>query len=65
MTTKIRLPSRLKPVTEAGIWLSENMPNPPIDEPQRYNIYTDDDGVFIVEFADEQDALMFSLSVQL
>lgn len=62
MTTKIKLPTRTEPVIKAGNWLFENMPNPPIDEPQRYNIYTDEDGMFIVEFADESDALIFSLT---
>ena len=62
MGTRIQMPSKWAKIVAAGEWLTEKMPNPPLPEPQRYNIYNDTDGSVTVEFADEQDAIMFSLS---
>jgi len=63
--TRIQLPTKWDKIVAAGAWLSENVPNPPLPQSQRYNIYNDTDGSVIVEFADEQDAIMFSLSCNL
>lgn len=65
MGTRIQMPSKWDKIVAAGTWLTENMPNPPLPEAQRYNIYNDEDGSVCVEFVDEQDAIMFSLSCQL
>jgi hypothetical protein len=63
MATRIQMSSEWDRLIAAGNWLSKNMPNPPLPEPQRYNIYNDKDGGVYIEFADEQDALMYTLSV--
>jgi hypothetical protein len=55
-TTKIVLP-RGKKLTDAGFWLDENMPNPPLPEPQRWSTCGWDE----VEFAEEEDAIFFTL----
>jgi hypothetical protein len=65
MGTRIKMPSKWDKVVVAAAWLGETMPNPPLPEPQRYNIYNSADGSITVDFADEQDAIMFSLSCQL
>jgi len=45
--------------SEMGKWLEENMPNPPLPEPQRWTIInTPTDAI---DFADEQDATLFAL----
>jgi hypothetical protein len=57
-TTKILLP-RGKKLIDAGIWLDTNLPNPPLPEPQRWSIVnTMEDQV---EFAEEYDAIFFTL----
>ena len=63
--TCIQMPLKWDGIVAAGNWLNENMPNPPLPEPQRYSIYNARDGSVYIEFADEQDAIMFSLSCQL
>lgn len=52
----------LDKVVASGAWLEEHMPNPPLPETQRFDIKTHEDGTWIIEFADEQDAIMFSLA---
>ena len=69
MSTKVKLP-RGRNLLTAAEWLDRNMPNPPLPDPQRWSVVDMDtaDGKWVdpyVEFADEQDAIMFSLSVQL
>ena len=69
MSTKIRLP-RSKNFLSAVEWLDKNIPNPPLPEAQRWNAIDDVDSETrlwhtYIEFADEQDAIMFSLSVHL
>jgi len=61
--TCIQMPVKWDKIVAAGNWLTENMPNPPLPEPQRYNIFNGSDGSVYIEFAHEQDAIMFSLSV--
>lgn len=65
MGTRIQMPSKWDKIVAAGDWLVEKMPNPPLPEPQRYNIYNCADGSVVVDFTDEQDAILFSLSNQL
>jgi hypothetical protein len=62
MSTIVKFPTKLERAIAAGTWLDKNMTNPPIGEPQRYDVYTDADGDHVVEFVDEQDAIMFSLN---
>lgn len=62
MATRLLMPSKWDKVIVAGSWLSEHMPNPPLPLPQRYDIYNDLDGSIGIEFADEQDAVLFSLA---
>lgn len=43
-----------------GHWLDENMPNPPLPDPQRWSI-VDIDDQYAINFADEHDATLFAL----
>ncbi len=46
---------------EIGIWLDENMPNPPLPEPQRWTIGHSEDERPGIRFENEQDATLFML----
>ena len=48
-------------VTEIGLWLDENMPNPPEPEPQRWTLGYSTDGRVGFRFRDEKDATHFML----
>jgi len=48
-------------VREIGIWLDENMPNPPLPDPQRWTIGHSTDGRVGVRFANDDDAMLFAL----
>lgn len=70
MTTKINSDvvrhCRGRQLGEMGEWLEQRMPNPPLPDPQRWSIITVDDemgvGQQCIEFADETDAILFSLA---
>ena len=62
MGTEIRMPTKWEKVVASGEWLNTHMPNPPLPETQRFTIYNSPDGHVYIEFADEQDAIMFSLA---
>jgi hypothetical protein len=44
-----------------GLWLDENMPNPPLPEEQRWTIGRSADGRIGIRFANDHDATLFSL----
>jgi hypothetical protein len=44
-------------INELGLWLDQNMPNPPLPEPQRWTIKSDRQ----IEFVNDVDASMFLL----
>jgi hypothetical protein len=44
-----------------GQWLEENMPNPPLPEPQRWTIGHSVDGRSGIRFSNDWDATIFSL----
>lgn len=47
---------------EIGHWLETNMPNPPIDEPQRWTLgYDVNMSRMGIRFFNKQDAFLFSL----
>jgi hypothetical protein len=46
---------------EIGLWLDANMPNPPLPDPQRWTIGMSEDGRTGIQFANEQDAMLFML----
>lgn len=48
-------------VTEIGLWLDENMPNPPEPEPQRWTLGYSVDGRVGFKFANDKDATLFML----
>ena len=48
-------------ITEIGLWLDENMPNPPEPEPQRWTLGYSIDGRVGFSFANEKDATHFML----
>lgn len=53
---------RPKPVEEIGLWLEENMPNPPLPEQQRWTLgYDADQERFGLQFFNDYDATIFSL----
>ena len=45
----------------AADWLEETMPNPPIDDPQRWDLFTLDDDTVSIRFYDEKDSVLFAL----
>jgi hypothetical protein len=55
------LNGRGQQVVEIGIWLDNNMPNPPLPDPQRWSIGYSQDGRIGVRFADKRDATLFLL----
>jgi hypothetical protein len=60
--TKLKIPYGKNFIT-VGMWLEDNMPNPPLPDAQRWSLYTENiSGDSIIEFADEADAIMFSLT---
>lgn len=48
-------------LVEAGEWLDQVMPNPPLPEPQRWTIGISSDGRSGIRFEDEKDAVWFGL----
>jgi hypothetical protein len=46
---------------EIGLWLDQNMPNPPLPEPQRWSIGYSIDGRAGIQFANNEDATFFLL----
>jgi len=68
---EINLPStRGKYLSDVGDWLETQMPNPPINETQRWTLVTklitDDNGKdidykYMISFNDDYDATMFAL----
>lgn len=51
----------LKVLVEAGDWLDEKMPNPPLPEPQRWTVGSSIDGREGIRFQSEEDAIWFKL----
>jgi hypothetical protein len=49
---------------EVGHWLDQNMPNPPLPEPQRWSLGVSDDGRSGIQFANDHDATLFLLKWQ-
>jgi hypothetical protein len=45
---------------EAADWLEKEMPNPPTDQAQRWDLYSDADDTCI-RFYDEKDSVIFAL----
>ena len=56
-----RVPSDSGSWLEMGLWLDTHMPNPPLDEPQRWSIIGTDTLARRIEFADQHDATLFAL----
>jgi len=52
---------KYKDSTEIGMWLDENMPNPPLPDPQRWSIGYSQDGRCGIRFESEDDATIFML----
>jgi len=48
-------------IVEVGIWLDENMPNPPNDESPRWFIGNGQEYRWGIRFYDEEDAALFIL----
>ena len=49
---------------DMGVWLDQNVPNPPLSEPQRWGLVYDSEGVEVrirICFANEQDAALYLL----
>ena len=44
-----------------GEWLDQNMPNPPLPEPQRWSVGYSQDGRVGIRFANDEDATLFLL----
>lgn len=44
-----------------GRWLDDNMPNPPLPEPQRWSFGYNGYGVSGIQFLDDADATLFLL----
>lgn len=44
---------------EIGIWLDDNMPNPPLPEPQRWTLGYSTDGRLGISFMNDVDATWF------
>ena len=59
MSIDIEVPG--KRLVEAGEWLDEQMPNPPLPEPQRWSIGYSTDGRCGIQFDSEEDAFWFQL----
>lgn len=59
MSIDIEVPGKL--LVEAGEWLDEKMPNPPLPEPQRWSIGYSTDGRCGIRFDSEEDATWFLL----
>lgn len=51
---------------EVGLWLEQNMPNPPLPEPQRWTLGQDKNNGFRygIKFESDYDATMFALRWQ-
>ena len=45
---------------EAADWLEKELPNPPVDQPQRWDLFSLDDDVWI-RIYDQRDAIVFAL----
>ncbi|HET8688558.1 MAG TPA: hypothetical protein VFM18_18245 [Methanosarcina sp.] len=53
---------RAQYMTEISRWLDSNMPNPPIDEPQRWTLgYNSEQTRIGIRFYNEEDAILFNL----
>jgi len=50
----------IRKASEASDWLEKEMPNPAIDEPQRWDLYSIDDDVWI-RIYDKKAAVIFAL----
>ena len=50
-----------KDVAEIGYWLDQNMPNPPLPDPQRWTLGHSEDGRSGIRFANDSDATLFAL----
>jgi hypothetical protein len=49
-------------LVEIGLWLDANMPNPPLPEPQRWELGFDNTRCRTgIRFFDDNDALLFKL----
>ena len=48
-------------IDQIGCWLDQNMPNPPLPEPQRWSLGISNDGRSGIQFANELDATLFLL----
>jgi hypothetical protein len=49
-------------INDIGFWLDVNMPNPPLPEPQRWDIgYSQDSKLYGIRFVDNKDATLFAL----
>jgi hypothetical protein len=46
---------------EIGEWLEDNMPNPPLPDAQRWTLDFNANTEIGIKFADDNDALIFSL----
>lgn len=53
--------NRYTSAAEIGKWLEENMPNPPLPDPQRWNLGYSQDGRVGIQFANDADAMLFAL----
>lgn len=59
---KLETDNFLGSLSAAGAWLDQNLPNPPLPQPQSWTIkYNSDEDYFYVHFADENYALLFAL----
>ena len=45
---------------EAADWLEKEMPNPPTDQAQRWDLYSEGD-MTCIRFYDEKDSVIFAL----
>ena len=46
-------------INELAQWLDNRMPNPTVDEPQRWTLLPDD---YSIQFLNEKDALLFAMT---
>lgn len=51
----------IRKASDASDWLEKNMPNPPLPEDQRWDLFTQGEDDMYIRFYDEKDSVLFAL----
>lgn len=51
----------IRKARDAADWLEGNMANPPLPEPQRWDLFTQGEDDMYIRFYDEKDSVLFAL----